>query len=213
MARTVRTKVYKFDELSKKAKEKAMEDYLEREDFDWIFNEAFETVRAFAEIFDIKVSSFDFIERYRSEYRFQMEDNILELSGQRLATYIWNNYKTQIYKGKYYGKLVDTFKDGTKIPVSKEHPVGLRHVKRYSNCSIENSCVLTGVCYDDSILQPIYDFLDKPINISLDRLLENCLREICKDVENEIEGQSKEDSISEHFEANEYEFTQDGKRY
>jgi hypothetical protein len=213
MARTIRTKIYKFNELSNEAKQTAIERYLQDENFDWISDNAGNTLNDFCRIFDINLREFDFLENYRSRYTFNLEDNILELSGQRLATYIWNNYKTRIFKGKYYGKLVDTFKDGTKIPVSKLHPVGLRHVTRYSKVIIEHSCVLTGWCYDEYILQPIYDFLDKPTDTNFKDLLENCLTEICNSVENEIKANSQEDAISENFEANNYEFTADGRRF
>lgn len=212
--KTVRIKIYKFNELSKKAQQVAIDKWREDETYDWIFDEAVNTLDKFAKIFSININHFNFEEPYSNRYSFEMEDTILELSGQRLATYIWNNYKREIFKPKIYSKLVKTFKDGTPIPVSKEHPAGFRLPTRHSGCTIDNSCVLTGVCYDQSVLQPIYDFLDKPSKSKdFKDLLEDCLQSLCKDVQGEIEGNSEDEAIKETIEANDYDFTADGKMY
>jgi hypothetical protein len=211
--RTVRTKVYKFGELSAKAKQRAIEDWRNEETYDWIYEEAWESLKKFSEVFDIKMRDYDFSEPYRSHYSYELDDKIIELSGQRLATYIWNNYRGQIYKGKYYGKLVYTFKDGSPIPVSKEHPAGCRHVLRYSKCTIEEGCPFTGVCYDQDLLDPIYKFLRKPDKRDFKELLEDCLSSLNKSVQGEIEGNSEDDAISDTIISNEYEFTADGRRF
>src|SRR4029079_2538475 len=119
-------KIYKFKELSKAAKQVAINWWRDGETFDWIYEQAYDSLKEFCNVFDIDLREYDFNEPYRSRYSFNLDDTILDLKGQRLATYIWNNYRTSIYKGKYYGKLVDTFKDGSTIPVSKDHPAGMR---------------------------------------------------------------------------------------
>ena len=212
-SRTVRTKVYKFAGLSKEAKQKAIDQYLQNEDFFWVFDEAWRSLKKFAAIFDINLDNYDFLEPYRSTYQFNISDNVEFLSGQRLATWIWNNHKYDLFKGKYYGKLVKTFKDGSPIPVSKEHPVGMRHVRRYSKCVLNNDCVLTGTYYDMTVLGPIYKFLSRPGKETLSELFEECLSEVNKAVEAEIKACSTEEYLEEHFEANEYEFLQDGTKY
>lgn len=212
--RTVRTKIYRFNELSQKAKDRAIEKYLQDEDFYWITEEATETFKKFADIFNVNWRQIDYMEPYRNEYRVNVPDNAEELTGQRLATYIWNNYRSDIFKGKYYGKLVNTHKDGTPIEASKEHPAGLRHVLRYSRCQMSNDCVLTGVCYDMDILDPIYKFLEKPTEgTTFEELINDCISSLCKSVSSEIEANMEEPAISEHFEANDYEFTEDGRRF
>ena len=67
----------------------------------------------------------------------------------------------------------------------------------------EESCPLTGVCYDDDIIE----LLKK--GISLQETLENYL----KSIHDEYEEMLKDDSLLDHCEANEYEFTIDGKIY
>lgn len=209
--RTIRTKIYKFSELSKQAKQNAIDWWRNGETFDYLYQEANDSLEKFAEVFGIKIDQYDFQEHYRSEYRFDIEDNILELTGQRLATYIWNNYRNSIYKGKYYGKLVKTFKDGSQIPVSKEYPNGTRHVKRYSKCQISSCCPFTGVCYDDDLLYPILQFMEKPNNkTDFKDLLEDCFLSLNKSVNGEVEARMEDDAVAETIEANEYEFTKDG---
>lgn len=210
--RTIRTKVYKFSELSDEAKDTAIENYRNAETFDYLYDEAWESVQAFAKVFNINIDNIDFQEPYRSQYSFRsIDETALDLTGQRLATYIWNHYRSDLFKGKYYGKLVDTFKDGTKIPVSKEHPIGKRHVLRYSKCTLERGCVLTGVCYDDSILEPLYKFLDKPTSSDFRDLLEDCISSICFAIQEEIKGRSKDEAMAEELTNLEYEFTKDGE--
>lgn len=210
--KTITVNVYSFSELSEGAKEKVINKYREN-NYDttpWYIEEANESFEKFADIFSIDWSSIDYCEPYRNEYSIKLDDNIINLTGHRLAKYIWNNYKRDIFKGKYYGKLVDTFADGTKIPISKEHPIGQRHVKRYSKVFLSNDCVLTGVCYDQSVLQPIYDFLDKPSDIDFETLLDDCIYNLCTDVRSETEYHNSDEAITEEIEANEYEFDESG---
>jgi len=210
--RTIRTKVFKFSELkTEKATQRAIQWFRDGETYDYIYDEAYNTVEDFADLFNIIIRQFDFAEPYRSEYTLDIPDNILELSGQRLVTYIWNNYRHGIYKGKYYGKLVKTFKDGTPIPISKEHPAEMRHVKRYSKCQIESHCPFTGVCWDEEILFPLIEFMKKPDTRNLRELLSDCISSLIKSVNNEIEARGEDDAVIETIEANEYEFTQDGE--
>lgn len=81
----------------------------------------------------------------------------------------------------------------------------------------DNSCTLTGVCYDQSILQPIYDFLQytgKPDYYSymdFETLMDECFASLEKDVEDEENAQYEDDAIIDTIQANDYEFTKDGK--
>ena len=81
----------------------------------------------------------------------------------------------------------------------------------YSAIQLENCCVLTGVCYDDDILQPIYEFLDNPKNIEFETLLNDCIYSLCHSVSSEIENQNTDEYITEQIECNGYEFDEDGK--
>jgi hypothetical protein len=83
---------------------------------------------------------------------------------------------------------------------------------RYSKIFLENSCVLTGVCYDEDILGPIYEFFDKPDDkITFQDLMNNCIYSLCKSVYNEYLANCKEEAIIENIEANDYYFLENGK--
>lgn len=199
--------MYQFDELSSEAKQKAMAWYREGEDFEYIFSEVRNTLDAFCAVFPVKWSAFDPDEPYRSSWSINLDDHIEELTGWRLATYLWNNYRTELFEGKYYGKWVSVEK-------SAEHPHGTRHVSRHSRVILDKCCVLTGVCYDDSLLDPIYKFLDSPQeNINLRDLLDECFHSLLEDVGSELEDLRSDEAIIEAIEANEYEFTEDGGKY
>ena len=206
--KTIEIQIYKFDELSEDAKQRAIEKFRNTEDFSYLYEEAYETVKKFHSIFQTSEGRDSWL-----DVRVNYDDDILNLTGQRLATYLWNNYKNDIYEGKYYGKLVYTDKWGEKLPISKEHPIGARHVKRYSKVFLSNCCVLTGVCYDDSILRPIYDFIEKPNQYNIEDLINFCFDELKNDIESEIDSRNEDEYIIETIEVNEYDFTEDGELY
>jgi len=205
--RTIRIKAYKFEKLSEDAKQAAIHNYRIKGHNDGNFDEIKESVKAVCNVFNLKTGR-----EWSDLNTDSIEDQILELKGLRLVKYIWNNYKRDIFKGKYYGKLVKTEKDGTAIIVSKEHPAGMRHVKRYSKVFLDNSCVLTGVCYDMDILDPIYNFLEKPdADTTFADLIQEMESAISKTFRDEEEWINSDEYISEMLEANDYEFTKDGK--
>lgn len=210
--RTLQTTVFKFSELSDTAKEKAISDF--DPDPDYVYTEAMASAKAFCDLFPVRITNYSLgLNNSYIDSRFTGDDgDIANLSGQRLATYIWNNYRYLIWKGKYYGKLVNTNPDGSSIEVSKDHPAGLRHVKRYSRCQIESSqCPFTGVVYDAVLLDPIHKFLKSPDGTTFEDLLESCLSGLASSVQSEIEYRYSSEAITEDIEANEYEFTETGE--
>lgn len=204
---TIEINVYKFNELSETVKKKVIDSFINDPNYcNYIFNEAYETVKKFADIFDIDIRQIDFLESYYSDIRFNM---IPEVSGMRLAKYIWNNYKNDLFKNKMYWlwskkeKSYKYYKEG--FPVLKQ---------RKSKIFLSNVCVLTGICYDDSVLGPIYDFLNKPDDkTDFEDLMNECFTKICEDVKNEYYANLTESAIAEHCEANGYNFMENGEIY
>jgi len=203
--RTVRTKIYKFEELSEDAQQKAINKHREVMDNDFIYDDTHKVVEAFNDVFETKEGRNSWLDVYTDH----MEENILELKGLRLQKYLWNNYKNQLFKGKYYSLW-------SKKDISyKYHKNGYPVLKsRYSKVLKQNSCVLTGMCYDDDMLQPIYDFLEKRnfsnCTITFYHLINDCFDELRKTVENEIDYRNTDDAIIEEIKANDYEFTENG---
>jgi len=206
--KTIELSVYSFDELSEESKEKVINEFREnnyKNDFIWI-SEVNASFKKFAEIFDIKWSVIDYTEPYRNEYSLVFDDDILALTGHRLAKYIWNNYRDRLYKGKYYSLLSRT--ELSYKHYKKGFPV-LKY--RYSKIFKSNTCVLTGVSYDDDVLRPIYEFLDNPKdNIDFETLLNNCIYSLCHAVSSEIEYQNSDEGIINDIQENAYEFDENG---
>lgn len=212
--KTIEIEIYQFSELSTEAKQKAINKWIEQGGPDWIFEDAHATFLKFAIIFGVKNCGIDYTSSSSSSWNVKTPANAEEITGQRLATYIWNNYRTDIFRGKYYSKLVNTHKDGTRIEVSKEHPAGLRHVIRRSRCQLNNDCILTGMCYDMDILEPMYNFLQRPTaGTTYKELIDECIENLIKSVTNEWEASTTDEYYQEHAEANGYEFYPDGSMY
>lgn len=196
--RTVRVKVYTFDGLNEKAQEQAIDcmrrSYYE-DGYAWD-SENRKSLKKFIDIFPVEL--------YRRGEGFRFVDRtghqtLSELSGIRLATFIWNHYRRDLFKAKYMSNK----------------PVGSANYRyRYSNCQITHECVLTGYWMDDQILQPVYDFLNKPVaSIDFEYLMTTCYAAWEKAIETDQEFQDSREQIVENIRANEYEFTADGKRF
>jgi hypothetical protein len=211
--RTIQQTVFSFDELTNEAKENARNEVRNIIDPFPFMDEAYNTVKEFFSVFGVTWRNISFEESYYNSYSVNFSDDVLSLTGHRLAKYIWNNYKIHLFRGKYYGKLAHTYKDGSPIEKSKEHPAGTRHVKRYSRVFLSTGCVLTGVCYDYDILNPIYEFLNKPDGRYINDLIEECISSISESVKSEIRFRLSDEGIYEEIESNGYEFYEDGSLF
>lgn len=186
--------LFTFNELSDNAKAKALNDFNYSEyNFDYIYDDANNTLKVFKDTF------------------YNNDSNINELEGLRLYKYIINNYYDILFKPKFIGSL------------KKDAPVYHKQIKitKYKNGNISNfyyskvlkinSCVLTGVCYDDDILKPIYEFLKSPYNINFNKLISYCIDNLEKSIQNEIDYNYTDESKAEYLNENDYYFTVDGK--
>lgn len=138
------------------------------------YNEAHDTVKEFCRLSGIKEGDRSWLE-FSTD---RIDDDVLNLSGLRLRKWILNNW-TWLYKSKYIGHISKPIKH-------KRIKVKNTFFPYYSGCQVENSCVLTGVCWDDSLLSPVYDFIAFKGNYkdtNLDDLLSDCFYSLKKDLE------------------------------
>jgi len=207
--RTIRTKVYKFNELSDEAKEKAI---------DWCRNvnndihdyeDIVSSAKAVADLFDLKFG------KSYTDIRFgHIEDRILELSGTRLYKYVVNNYYDSLFTPKYIKTIGRELK--CKQFICKIHTgANGKFTQLFSKLTkVNDGCALTGMCYDDDILQPVYEFLKNPDKSTtfedLIKDIENAISKTLRDIEEWV---NSDEYITEQIEANEYEFTQDGNLF
>lgn len=162
--RTVAVTVYRFDELSDKAKERAYYDWLRSDPYPWAGDNA-AVLKEFEKTFPVRVTHWEY-ESYHYDVRFTFDpsyEHVKHLSGIRLLKYIYNNYYNDLYKKRCYFK--SKVVDGKVI-----------YKRRYSQIFRDNSCVLTGYWLDNDTLAPVYAFLKKPnSNITFYALMEQCL--------------------------------------
>ncbi|MFA5276493.1 MAG: hypothetical protein WC417_06355 [Candidatus Omnitrophota bacterium] len=192
---------YKFDELSDEAKEKALNKFRE-----WAANdpawqeENRETLNAFESVFPVKILNWEYGDRNFINFRMQAEDEIRELSGWRLAAYLWNNYGRKLFKGKYYTKPFRIDENG------KPH-----HKFRHSKIILEHDCALTGFYMDNEIFNEIYKYMSKLDNRDFEQLLSDCLYNWVHACRKDLEWQCSDKVIMEDIKNNDYEFDENGK--
>lgn len=215
--RTIRIKLYKFAELSETAKQKAIDSVRgEGVDTSYIYDDAYQTVKKFHEIFGTKEGRHSWLDVQTSH----LDDNLLNLKGLRLRTYIVNNFLPYLESGHYYRSWSSDKKLFHKKVSSnqrKDREGNVYFWNVYKGLAKEHSCELTGVCYDESLLQPLYEFIDWKLRpdynsyMDFETLMNDCFDNLRKDVESEAEAVNEDEAIIETIEANDYEFTQDGK--
>ena len=215
--RTITTTVeaYKFEELSEEAKEKAIQEIRGNGiDISHCYDEAHESVKKFHNTFRSE-------EGRNSWYDVRtghIDDNILELTGQRLRTYLINNFPAAFYERKFRGHSKNDHRS-TEEPkrhrlvekIRKDHKGNFYRVFR-SNFLEESCCPFTGVCYDEDLLKPFKDFIKQPDSRTFEDLLQEAGETLRTSLENEEEYRNSDAAITEDIEANEYEFTEDGEQ-
>jgi hypothetical protein len=193
--RTICKTVFSFDELSEKAKEKALVNFVSSSPFFWS-NEWINSIKKGLEAFGsgLKDWSIDFSCSAHSYFKIDkphMEND--DLTGQRLRTWILNNYSHVLYSPKVYRKSWDGKKRMSKVFL------------------IETECPFTGYCGDDVFLKAIREFIDKPCrHTTFNGLLRDCVENAISDACNDYEHQCSVEYFSEHAQANNYEFYEDG---
>lgn len=193
--RTITKEVFHFSELSESAQEYALKKWNEYDNFDNSDNES--TLDAFERIFPVKIKNWEIGCRNYIDSKMTCDDEIAELSWQRLVAYIWNNYKSDIFKGKYYSK--SRYIDGK-----------FKYKSRQSKIKLESCCPFTGYYMDDAILRPIIDFLNKPDNTSFEDLIDDCLDQWLTSCQEAYEYEQSLEAFEDIAEANQYEFYEDG---
>jgi hypothetical protein len=209
--KTITLTLYSFNELSKEAKQKAIENERENVHFDFIYDDAYKTVKEFNDLFNTKEGNRSWLDFSTSS----IDDNVLQLKGLRLRKYILNNFGNQLFKPKFIGSLENNNIYTHKRIKSKRLSNGNVFNPYCSGVQKDNSCVLTGACYDNSILKPIYDFIEFKgdySHITFDMLMQDCFDSLEKDIENEKEYLESDEAILETINANEYTFEANGKR-
>lgn len=215
--RTITTTVeaFKFDELSEEAKQTAIQEYRgDGVDTSHNWNEAHESVKEFHNVLGSREGSRSWLDVNTGH----MDDQILELSGNRLRTYLLNNFPSAFYERKYRGHSKNDHRSTEKpkghrlvTAIKKDYKGNYYRVFK-SNFLTESCCPFTGVCYDESLLDPFKAFITLPDARTFEDLLQEAMESLRIDLESEDEYRNSDEAIEEDIEANDYEFTEDGNR-
>lgn len=213
--RTIEQKIYNYQDLllpeNSDIKDKVINKfrYSDSNDFYYIWNESEQTVKAFLKSVNVNIKTYN---SWLEPNLYNIDDNIIKLSGLRLRKWFINNFDF-LYKPKYIGCLKTNEyirHKRIKSPINV-NSVGNRFNPYYSGCQFTNCCTLTGACYDDSLLSPIYEFIKNPNDSDFEDVIKECFNNLEKDINNEIDYQNSEQAILETIEANNYEFNENGE--
>lgn len=213
--KTIEIKAYKFRELPENIQAELIAQQREVEDFGWLYDEARETAEKFFQLSGVESGR----DSWLSFSVRNFDDNILMLTGVRLRTWLINNWGGWLYTGKYYSLW-------SKTEVSFEHYKEGHPVlkSRRSKCTFSKDGVLTGVYYDNDLLEPFYSFIedyknfsDYPAgandaeNICLEDLLQRGFDNLKSTIEDEIEALQDDDHIADSLTGLGDDYTIDGK--
>lgn len=193
--RVMTTEVFYFDQLSDSAKEKARDWWrqLEAQDPSW-HKENKESLDEFCKWFPINARSWEY-DQVSGSIIWSMRggEESHDLTGVRLVAYIQNHYARILYTPKVYEK-------GGK--------------QRRSRILMEQSaCPFTGYCMDESLLDPIREFLRKPdMTINWKQLLGSCLEAWVTDCSEDAAYSMGDENVGQNIISNEYEFDEGGNK-
>lgn len=184
--------VYPIQELTEQARSKAHYKWLEHSDYSWSADNS-STLQQFEELFSLDIRNWQYDScTYNYSFFTSLSGEVEELCGQRLATYIYNNHYYRLFAPKTY------WNKGNKK-------------RRKSRIFTDSSCTLTGYYMDDTILQPIYDFLQKPVpNTTFLNLMDECLTQFFKGCRDDRRYCESQESFIETSTANDWEYLNDG---
>lgn len=200
--------LYTFEELSEKAKRKALEKWCQSDDYPYYEDNKY--------TLDEFVKHFDFIDSTNWEYGgynryaectidtpYEYDIYLEDLAGISLYTFIQN------YMEKF--KVYKTYAlNGENIYIAK---------KKYQSkiaWSYENDCQLTGYCLDCEIMQPIFDYLEnfpKHQNKTLGELMNECLTHWVVACDSDHDYYYSMECLQEYATDNDIYFYEDGRIY
>ncbi len=202
MPETRTIQVYKVTELSEKAKDHAFYRWLEYDSYSWQ-DENRDTLDSFCKLFPVKVAHWEYDDLHYS-IRCELSDYCyapVSMSGWRLATYIWNNYGHVLFPGKYYSK--GRYVDGKYQYKSRTSKIILN----------PRNCCLTGFCRDEDMLDPVYDFLQKPDGTTFEELMKACCEAWGRACMQDMEASTTMEAFEEFCETNDMLFDVSGRLF
>ena len=184
--------IYSFNKLSKEAKENALNKYRENNNEVFWQREILESLEGlFNECDRVSLKNYSLGE-YQSWIKIEFTNEETEkLSGKRAFAWIENNLLSNI-RISYFGNK------------RKE----LRQYGSYYYANKIKPCPFTGYCADEDFIDSLIKDIKEGCNLKT--AFKGLALVYQKLINSEIEYQNSEEYITEHFEANEYEFDEEG---
>lgn len=174
MPREITKTVYKFEELSDRAKERARDWYRDGLEYHWA-DDNIDSLREWADWFYVKIRSYSLggsDNRYQQvKFELNIDDNVAGLRGVRLWKWFQNQCVLPDLSGTY---------------------------------------PFTGYCFDEVLLDPIRDFLNRPWDTDYEELMQDCIDKFTKSYANDVDHQYSDEAVDESIILNEYEFDENG---
>jgi hypothetical protein len=209
--------IYRIDELSDEAKEKALNKWCENHEY-FSGDEIVGTLKAGAELFGFKLKDYcvDYTNSngsyIREQFNYDYEDEIFELTGKRLYSYLVG-MTSDFLKPLVYSLHANGKKKSCHFSYKYDECTKKRFSKVIKVNTIDD-CPLTGCCYDYYFLKPLIDFLKEPNNSTTFKdIFDDCVHELFVGAEKDYESELTIEYFEAHAEANEYEFYEDGTWY
>lgn len=205
----MRTKIitiYKFNELSEEAKQKAITHYRDHNDEIFWQDEILESLKTLFKFCDgVKLEDWSLgLNNSYISVSFS-NDETEELTGKRAFAWVENNlfYKLRYKAGIKYQKervwILDVVKHCTNPKGVFIYQIG--YLK---------SCPFTGVCFDEDFIESLRN--DIKNGCDLKTAFEGLATTYQKILNAEYDYQNSDEYISENLEANEYEYNEDGNK-
>ena len=192
--------VFRFDELSDEAKEKAIDDFRYDHDFAWQ-EDIVESIRAIAKAMNCHASwySYDGI-TYNVTFDFDFSDNIENLKGKRAYAYIYNNFLFPNRSAKTY--WLDNI----------IHCDGRKNWSRKSKLFFGwDDCPFTGYCADYCFIEAWREWVkDFNKNSTVEDFIITVADKLGKEWTSDNEYQMSDEYIIEMFDIHDVEFLKDG---
>ena len=187
--RTIEIKIYEYEELSNTAKEAALNYFRENEPYHWA-EDVIASINSVVKHFDFELTNwnFDWTNANRSSFTLKegsFSDADYDLQGAEL--------KQHLIDAQYLDYKCQFDQEWKKL--------------------LEENCPLTGVCFDDGLLDNIKEFIKNPESITMEELLTKAIKKALEDAQTDYEHQGTEEYLKEHFQANDYHFLENGELY
>ena len=186
--------IYSFSELSESAKDHAIRQYREGNTEIFWQDEILESLKGlFEKCTGVSLKNWSLGDQNSWIKINFTQDEAGELSGKRAMAWIENNLLVNI-----------------RIPYKGKRREELRQYGKYYRAGMIPPCPFTCYCADDDFLDSILKDIKE--GADLQTAFQGLASEYQKIINDEIESQNSEEYIADHFDANEYEFDQEGNR-